>query len=205
VGAAVLIDAGIKGASIRDVVTGHAAGHPLDVSAATGAVPAGTVPPMGSSGTSSPFPGGWKPSRADMGYDGTFAGSIVAPVSGTITYASNSFSNWGGYLQLKADSGFGLDSQTLYFAEGLSPTVKVGQHVSIGDQIATPAASPWNGIMGNIEWGLAADPSGVGTPTNPLAETGVGSPQSTVYKFLNWAETTLGLPQPTSISGAGYA
>ena len=203
-GAAVLIDAGIKGASIRDVITGHATTHPLDVAGATGAGQGATTQ-TAFGPAASPFPGGWKPSRADMGYDGTFTGSLVAPVSGTITYAANSFSNWGGYLQLKADTGFGLDSQTLYFAEGLSPTVKVGQHVNVGDQIATPAASPWNGILGNIEWGMAADPQSVGTPTNPLAETGTVNPKSTVYKFLNWAETVLGLPQPTDLSGAGYA
>jgi hypothetical protein len=52
---------------------------------------------------------------------------------------------------------------------------------------------------------MAADPQSVGTPTNPLAETGTVNPKSTVYKFLNWAETVLGLPQPTNLSGAGYA
>ncbi|MBV9417320.1 MAG: hypothetical protein JO363_20205, partial [Solirubrobacterales bacterium] len=158
----------------------------------------------GAAGTANPFPGGWQPNRADMGYDGTFTGSVVAPVSGTITYAASSFSNWGGYLELKADRTLGLPSQTFYFAEGLMPSVVAGQHVTAGQTMAIGTASPWNGIVGNIEWGIAGD-GNVGTPTNPVAETGIRDPADMVRQFLTWAESTLGLPGPTSLDHAGYA
>ena len=37
-------------------------------------------------GLTNPFPGGWQPSRLDMGYDGTFKNQIVAPFAGNITF-----------------------------------------------------------------------------------------------------------------------
>ena len=49
------------------------------------------TPPVPAGSLTNPFPGGWTPGRLDMGYDGTFKGQIVAPFSGTITYASTSF------------------------------------------------------------------------------------------------------------------
>src|SRR6185503_3297917 len=63
-----------------------------------------TIPPECQEGTSGgitpPFPKGWVSSRLDMGFDGTFTDKIVAPFDGKITYAANSFSNWGGYIEI---------------------------------------------------------------------------------------------------------
>jgi biotin carboxyl carrier protein len=199
-----------SGASAQPQVVGSSAPGTPSVAqsgaAVTPPVEPSTAASVGSgkTATTTPFPGGWTPSRADMGYDGTFKGQIVAPMSGTITYAARSFSNWGGYVQLKADHAFGQPSRTFYFAEGLAPTVTAGQHVSAGQPIANAAASRWNGIVGNIEWGLAQD-GAVGTPTNPLAESGVSNPAGLVRGFLSWAESALGLPAPTSTDHAGYA
>ena len=152
-----------------------------------------------------PIPGGWQPERLDMGYDGTFTSLLDSPVSGTVTYASRSFSNWGGYIEIQASTAIsGLASSTFYFAEGLDPTVQAGQQVTAGQPIAIASPSPWNGISGNIEWGLAA-PGAVGAPTNPVAESGASDPAQMVTNFAIWAVNTLGIAPPASTDHAGYA
>lgn len=168
---------------------------------------------VSTSGLTNPFPGGWTPNRLDMGYDGTFSGNIVAPFSGTITYASSSFSNWGGYIELSADSQpNGLVTKTLYFAEGLkpAPNIAAGTHVNAGDTIAIPAPSPFGNSYattsdgsGQIEWGVAVDGS-TGSATNPLAESGITNRKQMVLDFANWAEQSLGVAAPSSISSAGF-
>jgi Transglycosylase SLT domain len=163
-------------------------------------------------GLINPFPLGWVPNRLDMGYDGTFTGAILAPFAGTITYAARSFSNWGGYVELKADKPIpGLPSDTLYFAEGLAPSVKTGEHVGAGQLIAVPAHSPYGdayntttGGAGQIEWGLAS-PGLVGSPTNPLVETGISHPAAVVIGFAIWVVKNLDLAPPSQVSNAGYA
>lgn len=162
-------------------------------------------------GLISPFPLGWVPNRLDMGYDGTFTGAIVAPFSGTITFAARSFSNWGGYIELKADHPIpGLQSDTLYFAEGLAPAAKTGQHVAAGQVIAVAAPSPYGDAYattasgaGQIEWGLAS-PGVLGTPTNPLAES-ESRPANMVINFALWVIKNLGLTPPSQTNHAGYA
>lgn len=158
---------------------------------------AGTAAP----GYAYPFPGGWTPGRLDQGYDGTFSGNLVSPISGVVTYASQSFENWGGYLEIRTSDGSdipGLATSTLYFAEGLFPTVTAGQSVSAGQTIATAGTiGAQAAIPGNIEWG-AAKPASVGTPTDPL-EAGAQA----VLTFAQWAETELGLAPPSSTDHAG--
>lgn len=155
-------------------------------------------------GLTNPFPGGWEPSRLDMGYDGTFQGQIVAPFAGTITYAANSFSNWGGYIEIKADQKpAALPYATLYFAEGASPIVSAGEHVNAGQPFANPMVNHFNGITGNIEWGVAVD-GAVGTPTDPYAEAGASNPKQMVLDFTTWAEQVLHVAPPSSTDNAGY-
>ena len=164
-----------------------------------------------------PFPGGWTPNRLDMGYDGTFKGHIVAHFAGTITYAAKSFSNWGGYIEIKADKKpAGITTSTLYFAEGVKPAVvngvaiHAGQHVNVGDPIGDPAPSPYGNAYGTtangsgqIEWGVAVDGK-VGTPTNPIAESGISNPAQAVLAFAQWAEQTIQLPAPSQTGNAGF-
>jgi hypothetical protein len=162
-----------------------------------------SIPPQCASGSSggltNPFPDGFVTSRLDMGEDGTFKNRIVAPFSGTITYAANSFSNWGGYIELKADrKPAGLPTSTLYFAEGVGVVVRSG-HVQAGQTIAKPVPSVWNGIIGNIEWGVAQDGSGLTDTYSKVAP----NPRQMVLDFAKWAES-LHVPPPTSTSQAGY-
>jgi murein DD-endopeptidase MepM/ murein hydrolase activator NlpD len=215
-GAVLLLASGITDASFADVATGKAgqlyrqSTPTVTSTGSTGASTASgasTATGTAAGGLANPFPHGWTPGRLDLGYDGTFTGSLVSPVSGVVTYAANSFSNWGGWVQVKADAPIpGLPSDTFYFAEGLAPTVKTGQRVTAGQQIAVPSAAGGasQGVgPGTIEWGLS-QPGSVGSPTDPLASTS-SNPATLVIDFAHWVEKQLGLPAPSQTSHAGYA
>ena len=145
-----------------------------------------------------PFPDGWVPTRLDMGYDGTFTNKIVSPMNGTVQYAGGT-TGWQGSLMvvIKAPCNVGLpNSQSLYFTEGIKPTVKSGQAVKAGDTIATAVSNPYNNIVGNIEWGVADDKAKQGVQPNTealvLGINGTCSPSAAskkmVLDFYAWAE-----------------
>jgi hypothetical protein len=90
-------------------------------------------------------------------------------------------------------------SKVFYAAEGLLPTVKVGDTVSPGQTIAQPATNPYNGIVGNFEIGWA-NPS---APGQPLAQVD-SNPKQVSLDFYSWMQS-LGGPAATSTSSAGYA
>jgi len=157
-------------------------------------------------GLANPFPKGWQPTRLDMGFDGTFSDEIDAPFAGTITFASSSWSNWGGYLEIRANGKVsGLPTRTLFFAEGLIPVVQEKQHVQAGQRIAIPTPSVWNGIVGNIEWGVAQDlpsPDQTGV-TDTYAKVAPNRVQM-VLDFAKWAVQNFHLGPPTETGQAGY-
>ncbi len=187
-----------------------------------GAGTASTVDPSGATGDgcsgstggstvgyTNPFPGGWKPGRLDMGYDGTFTGQIVAPFSGTITYATKSFSNWGGYIEIKADKQpSGLPTSTLYFAEGVAPAAGIAnnKHVDVGTPIADAfTTGAQAGVPGNIEFGVAQD-GPVGSPSDTYTKVpGNGSAKAvqSVLDFAKWVEQVLNVAPPSSTGNAG--
>lgn len=144
--------------------------------------------------TTNPVPGATG-SRLDQGFDGT-AQTFLAPFNGTVVYSQASDPGWngGGYVAIQA----ARDPNTVFFAaEGLTPTVQMGQTVSVGQQIATPRPSPYNGIPGNFEIGRANPAS----PGQPLAQV-IANPAQMVLGFYNWI-TSLGGPTASSTSNAG--
>ncbi len=146
--------------------------------------------------TTNPVPGATG-SRLDQGLDGTTQ-KFVSPFNGKVVYSSANDSGWkgGGYVAIQSDKD---PNNVFYAAEGLTPTVQVGQHVSAGQQIATPRPNPYNGINGNFEIGRANPKS----PGQPLAQV-VSNPQQEVMDFYNWIKS-LGGPTATSTSDAGHA
>lgn len=180
----------------------------------------GPTTPTPSGDYTNPFPGGWVPNRLDMGYDGTFKGQIVAPFSGTVTYAGP-FTGWSGSdgVIIKADNDFGMPTKCLYFTEGVSPIASLqGKHVDVGTAIANATASPYGTYAGQstsvgaIEWGVAADcPTGTFVNTEAVV-LGAGKcpaytkqSRSMVLNFSQWAQKSLGLPPPATTDDAGCA
>ena len=160
-----------------------------------------------------PFPDGWVPTRLDMGYDGTFTNKIVSPMNGTVQF-SGPTTGWEGSLMvvIKAPCNVGLpSSQSLYFTEGVKPTVKTGQAVKAGDTIATAVSNPYNGIVGNIEWGVADGSAKQGVQPNTealiLGINGNCAPSAAaknmVMAFYAWAEKiTQGKTTDATCAGA---
>jgi biotin carboxyl carrier protein len=146
--------------------------------------------------STNPVPGATG-SRLDQGFDGTTK-SFVAPFSGTVVYSSANDPGWagGGYVAIKSATD---PSKVFFAAEGLLPTVKVGDTVSPGQTIAHPATNPYNGIEGNFEIGWA-NPS---SPGQPLAQV-ASDPKQVALDFYSWVRS-LGGPTATSTSNAGYA
>ena len=146
--------------------------------------------------TTDPVPGATG-SRLDQGLDGTTQ-TFVAPFNGTVVYSTANDPGWngGGYVAIRSAADPG---KVFFAAEGLDPTVNVGESVTAGEQIAQPKANPYNGIAGNFEIGWA-NPS---SPGQPLAQT-EANPRQTVLAFYGWLRS-LGGPTATSTAGAGYA
>lgn len=183
-----------------------------------------SIPPQcqGSGNYANPFPGGWTPNRLDMGYDGTFKGQIHAPFAGKIVYAATGVATWGGYLELQAPHQLpGLPSATLYFAEGISPLVKTGDSVTENEPIAQAVPnSLYNGIVGNIEFGVSDDGPGyvdtycLGTLHCGHCPDWTTASKNMVHSFATWVKANLHVegtptltlePNGTSIDCSGSA
>ena len=197
VAGAVVLDYGVKnakgafatadplGSTSTPTGTG-AGGSVVTPSPATGGFPAAVDPLPGAVG-----------SRLDQGVDAT-AQKLLSTWAGTVVKAPANDPGWkgGGYVAIQSSADM---SRVYYVAEGLLPTVKVGDTVTAGQTIANPVANPYNGIVGNIEAGLA-NPSDFG---QPLAQV-TSAPAAMVTSFYNWLRT-LGGPLATSTSSAGHA
>lgn len=200
-GGGILVLTGLsESGSISDTLSGNfqlglgAIGNNLSSNSTGGG---GTVGPVSftSKGETNPVPGATG-SRLDQGFDVT-SKTFLSPFTGKVVYSTPSDSGWnnGGVVSI-ADAND--PSRVIYFAEGLRPTVQVGQTVKAGQQIAVPVASTYNGIVGNIEFG----PANPAAPGQPLAQV-VSDPAGEVMKFYNWI-TSLGGPKATSTGNAGF-
>lgn len=151
----------------------------------------------GVAGGRNPFPnatGG----RLDQGYDLT-GSSFNAPDASYIVFASSTVPGWkgGGLVAGRLLSG-PKKGQVWYYAEGIYPTVSIGQTVRQGDNVGRAVANPYNGIMGNIEAGWANPQN----PTQPLAQVMQNKPQA-AWDFYNYIRS-LGGPKASSTGNAGY-
>lgn len=155
-----------------------------------------TTANAGKSGTN-PFPGATG-SRLDQGFDLT-GKQFLAPAPSKIVYSSQSVAGWkgGGLVAGQILSG-PKAGMVWYMAEGISPTVSVGQQIGAGAQVGVPAMNPYNGLIGNIEAGWA-NPA---APTQPLAQVS-SNPSSVAWDFYNYIRS-LGGPAATSTGNAGY-
>lgn len=180
---AIILDAGIKGDSIANVVKGQATQHPLAGSTTGGGTPgaASGAPTTVAPGTyTNPVPGA-STGRVDQGVDYTLSPQgFVAPGKAKILQADAHNPGWkgGGYIAYQLLDG-PLAGSVGYVAEGVTPApgISPGKIVNAGTQLVTRAINPYNGTLGNIEAGWA-DPN---SPGRPLAQalSGYGGDQST--------------------------
>jgi hypothetical protein len=127
----------------------------------TGNSSSGSQQSPNAKGLVNPIGPGLVPGRTDMGVDYTGSGPLYAIGDGTITNVYNRYWPGGVFIGLKLKS----TGQYVYYAENISPKVRVGQTVKAGQQIGwANGGSPW------IEVGWAAAP-GTG---NTLAKSTTG-------------------------------
>jgi hypothetical protein len=97
-----------------------------------------------------------KAERIDQGVDYAGSGTLGALGPGVVTQVVQSGSGWegGGYVEYKLTAG-PYAGRYVYYAEGVTPTVSVGQTLSPGQPVATIIPGAPHGV----EIGFA---SGVG-------------------------------------------
>ena len=97
------------------------------------------------------------PERIDQGVDYSGSGTLGALGAGRVIYVGTSGTGWpGAFIEYRLTSGADA-GRYVYYAEGVSPLVRVGQTLQPGQSVAT--------MSGGIEVGWG---SGVGT--QPLAQ-----------------------------------
>ena len=112
--------------------------------------------------------------RIDQGVDYAGTGTLSAIARGVITKISPyGQSGWpGNYLEYQITEPGPFKGQRVYYAEGVTPTVKVGDIVNAGDPVATIIP----GWSSGIELGYA---SGVGTASYASQHGGYSEGQRT--------------------------
>lgn len=201
---AIILDAGVKGDTIANVVQGKATQHPLPGSSTSST---GTTAGI-SSGTSSTSTGGYvnplpsaNPSRIDEGGDYVLpaGGKFLAPGPSKIV-AVDQRSGFGNYIAAVFTSG-PLAGVPYYVAEGVSSLVKVGDTVNAGQPIAQAGPSQYG--TGVIEAGWANTSN-----YDPLAQSlsGFSGDQSTasLTAGYSWSKFVSALGGPlATFQGAG--
>lgn len=138
-----------------------------------------------------------RPERIDQGVDYAGTGSLVAIARGVVTKVLGSGSGWpGNYIEYQVtDKGSPLYGQSIYYAEGVNPTVKVGQVLNAGD----PVANLIPGWSTGIELGYA---SGVGSQSYAGAHGGYQEGHSTAAGEA-FSKLVAGLGGPAGTSQGG--
>jgi murein DD-endopeptidase MepM/ murein hydrolase activator NlpD len=110
-----------------------------------------------------------KPERVDQGVDYVGAGPLQALGSGIIRLTSEAGWPGGTFLALQLEDG-PLAGRIVYYAENVTPTVRVGQHVNAGDMVGV-----LHDAYPNLEIGWGGGGTGGGTLGNALARSNGGS------------------------------
>lgn len=106
--------------------------------------------PISIKGLHNPLGPGLIPGRVDQGVDYSGSGPLYAVGNGTITNVYNSGWPGGTYINLQLDNG-----RNVYYAENISPQVRVNQKVQAGDIVG------WaKGAYPYIEIGWSASGNG---------------------------------------------
>lgn len=154
-GGAVILDAAIKGDSIANVVRGQATQQPIGTGSSSGSSVGSAISSAGTGSYTNPVPGA-TPSRIDEGTDYTLGPQgFLAPGRSKIIGTSGTFFQggniWGQFLDGPLAGQYWLVGEGVKPASGITP----GTIVQAGQKVADAIASPYNGIVGNIEAGFS--------------------------------------------------
>ena len=106
-----------------------------------------------------------QPKRIDQGVDYSGSGPLLALGSGTIRLTSEAGWPGGAFIALQLGEGQ-LAGQVVYYAENITPTVKSGQHVNVGDVVGI-----LHDAYPNLEIGWGGGGAAGGTLGNTLARS----------------------------------
>jgi hypothetical protein len=132
-----------------------------------------------------------QPKRIDQGVDYSGSGPLLALGSGTIRLTSEGGWPGGAFIVLHLDVGQ-LAGQTVYYAENITPVVRVGQHVNVGDVVGI-----LHDAYPNLEIGWGGGGAAGGTLGDTLARANGGDVDgisSAVGVNFNRLLTSLGAP-----------
>jgi hypothetical protein len=133
-----------------------------------------------------------QPKRIDQGVDYSGGGPLLALGSGTIRLTSEGGWPGGAFIALQLDRGQ-FRGQSVYYAENVTPTVRVGQHVNAGDVVGN-----LHDAYPNLEIGWAGGGALGGTLGDTLAralgEATVEGVSSAVGVNFNSVLVSLGAP-----------
>ena len=164
----------------------------ITTGAASGAPTTSTTEPSAQVGKYSPVGSGLKRGRIDQGVDYSGRGTLYAVGSGTIeaTHAAG-WPGGGTFIALRLDNPVDAQHAVVYYAEDITPNVKIGQKVKGGQAIGTA-----NGGSTGIEIGWQT-PGSIG---QPLAQStggySEGQQTSAGKDFVSWIDSG-------TISGVG--
>jgi hypothetical protein len=111
-----------------------------------------TTAPASATGYANPLAGAKvTPERIDQGVDYAGSGSLGALGPGVVTQVVKTGSGWegGGYVEYKLTAG-PYAGKSVFYAEGVTPTVSVGQTLTAGQPVATIIPGAPHGI--EIGW-----------------------------------------------------
>lgn len=131
------------------------------------------------------------PNRIDQGVDYSGSGPLLALGSGTVRMTYEAGWPGGTFIALQLNVGQ-LAGQIVYYAENVTPTVKVGQHVKVGDVVGI-----LHDAFPNLEIGWGGGGTSGGTLGDTLARSNGGDVDgvsSAVGVNFNRLLTALGAP-----------
>jgi murein DD-endopeptidase MepM/ murein hydrolase activator NlpD len=142
-----------------------------------------------------------KPLRIDMGVDYSGAGPVLAIGSGTVFSTSGSGWPGGGFVGITLDSGR-FSGLSYFIAESVRATVRVGQHVQAGQQIANMYNGPsaietgWATGQGDQPLALTLRQQAPGDPGGWTSAAGLS-----FDRLLVSVGVPSGIPQGTQVHG----
>jgi murein DD-endopeptidase MepM/ murein hydrolase activator NlpD len=144
---------------------------------------------------------GLKPLRIDMGVDYSGSGPVLALGSGTVFNTSGPGWPGGGFIGITLDSGR-FAGLSYFVAESVRATVRVGQHVQTGQQIANMFNGPsgietgWATGKGDQPLALTLGQQAPGDPGGWTSAAGLS-----FDRVLVSVGTVSGIPQGTQVHG----